>query len=147
MFFALSPLAYCGEPSRVELTDGSVINGEVVSLANGVYTVNSSAFGEIKIDAAKVSKIESVKPSLPSINGKIDPATIESYKQSLLNNKENVAALSGLAANPSIQDLAKDPQVVAAAKAGDIQALLNNKKFTDVVSDPDVQETIKKLKK
>lgn len=33
-----------------------------------------------------------------------------------------------------------------AAKSGDIQTLLKNKKFNDLVNDPRIQETVKKLK-
>lgn len=31
--------AHAGEPAEIELVDGSVVYGEIVSLKNGVYTI------------------------------------------------------------------------------------------------------------
>ncbi|MFH1201635.1 MAG: hypothetical protein V1674_01935 [Candidatus Omnitrophota bacterium] len=145
--------AYCGQLSRIELTDGSVINGEIISYASGVYAISTAAFGEIKIEAANVSKIESLNSSLPgnAINssvGRENPAQsqIQSYGETLMSNPENAAIITGLAADPRIQELAKDPEIQEAVKAGDIQALMKNEKFMDIVNNFRIQEAIKKLK-
>jgi len=151
-FLALNTAAYCGQVNRIELTDGTVINGEITSYTNGVYTISTPALGEIRVEALKVSKIES--PSRPSINpgiqaaqpNNLSPSQIDNYKQRLMNNPENTAIVTGLAADPGIQELAKDPQIIDAAKAGDIQALMKNKKFMDIVNDPRIQEEMRKLK-
>ena len=50
---ALNAAAYCGQLSKIELTDGSIVNGEIVSYANSVYTINTTTFGEIKVGAAR----------------------------------------------------------------------------------------------
>jgi hypothetical protein len=151
-FLALNAAAYCAQVSRIELTDGSVINGEITSFAGGVYTINT-AFGEIKIESGSVSRIESANPPalITSISSAVQENNltlpqIDSYKQQLMNNPENTAIITGLAAAPEIQELVKDPQIVEAAKAGDIQALMKNEKFMNIVNSPQVQEAFKKLK-
>jgi hypothetical protein len=152
-FLALSAAVYCAEASRIELSDGSVINGEITSYIDGVYTINSKTFGEIKLESAKVSKIESVNP--PATSVPVNPAAgassitspgIEDYRQKVMNNPQNAAVITGLAADPQIQELVKDPQISNAAKAGDIQALMKNEKFMSIVNNSKLQEAVKKLK-
>ncbi|MDO8661983.1 MAG: hypothetical protein Q7K98_02015 [Candidatus Omnitrophota bacterium] len=145
-FLALNINVYCGQESRIELTDGSVLNGEVTSLASGTYTINTASMGVIKIDAAKVAKIESVKSSALSSAINLTPAQINSYKQKIMGNPDAAAAIKSLSANPQIKALAEDPEIVNAAKSGNIQELFSNKKFTDVLESPEIQETAKKIK-
>ena len=152
-FLALNAVAYCGQLSKIELTDGSVINGEIVSYANSVYTINTTTFGEIKVGAAKVAKIESVNYVSPAASirpivqtNNSTQSQVSTYGQTLMKNPENAAIFKGLASDPELQEIAKDPQLQDAAKAGDIQALLKNPKFMNIVNSPEVQEAVKKLK-
>ncbi|MDP2905252.1 MAG: hypothetical protein Q8O22_02980 [Candidatus Omnitrophota bacterium] len=153
LFLAPAVAAYCGQTSRIELTDGSVINGEVVSFLNGTYTINTANFGQITVGAAKVSKIESLsavpavaQTGLSAQTGMPTSAQINAYKEKIMGDPEGVAAMKGLANNPQIQELAKDPQIMDAAKTGDIQALMNNEKFQEIVNNPEIQKAVKKLR-
>lgn len=146
--------AYCGQASRFELTDGSVIKGEVVSYENNVYTVNTANLNEIKIDAANISKIEPLNYTSPGIN--INPVVqISSPTQlqpavnsnMLLQNPENMGVIMGLTSSPQLQRIARDPEILEAAQKNDIQALMKNKEFMDIVNSPEIQEAVKKLKK
>ena len=151
---AVNPAAYCAEASRVELNDGSVITGEIVSYANGVYVINTASLGEMKLDAAKISSIQPLNSSLvnspaASAAGVNNPdgSKMGAYSQSLMSKPENAAIVAGLASDPHIQELVNDPQVAEAVKKGDIQALMKNEKFMQIVNDPDTQESLKKIKK
>ena len=42
--------ANAGEMREIELKDGSIIAGEVLSLAGGIYTVKSDSLGMIKLE-------------------------------------------------------------------------------------------------
>jgi len=150
----LAATAYCGQLSKIELTDGSVINGEIVSFVNGVYTINTTTFGEVKLEAKKVFKIESANPvmsgTLTNPAAQKDSSTsslVSTYGQKLMENPENASIVTGLAGNAKLQAVANDPQIQNAAKAGDIQSLLENPKFMEIVNSPEMQEAIKKLKK
>lgn len=152
-FFALNAVAYSEQPSKIELTDGSVINGEIVSYAGNVYTINTDSFGEIEVEAAKVAKIESAnyvsstKPVNPIDQTNVPTsAQVSAYGQTLLSNPKNTAIIMGLANDPGLQEVVNDPQVQAAVKAGDMQALMKNAKFMEMVNNPEMQETLKKLK-
>ena len=63
-----------------------------------------------------------------------------------MKNPENAAIVTGLASDPQFQELANDPQVTDAVKAGDINALMKNPKFMDIVNSQKVQDTLSKLK-
>jgi hypothetical protein len=144
---------YCGQVNRIELTDGSIINGEIVSYANGIYIINTANFGEIKIEAKKVSKIESenslaasAKISSVSQSDNLVQSGIDVSKQELMGDLQNTAIIAQLAADSQIQEIAKDPKIQEAVKSGDIQTLMKSEKFMNIVNNPQMQETLKKLK-
>jgi len=114
-FLALTAAAYCGQPNKIELIDGSVSNGE------------------IKVEAKNVAKIEPTNE-------------VTTSAQALMKNPENMAIIAGLASNPQFQEMVRDPQIQAAAKRGDIQTLMQNAKFMNIVNSPETQEAVKKLK-
>lgn len=148
----LSAVTYGEQVSRIELNDGSVINGQIVSYLNGVYTINTGTMGEIKIEASKVSKIEAAHASSLSVSNtdgqmnNISKAQIDNYRQTIMNNPENASIVTGLATDPDIQELAKDPAIIEAAKSGDLQALMKNEKFMGIVNSPKMKDAVKKLK-
>ncbi len=154
LLIALHTAAYCGPVNRIILIDGSIINGEIVSYENGIYVIRTANLGEMKLESAKVFRIESVN-ILPSSNPVVSaiqpdsptPSEVDSYKQKLMSDPENAAIIATLATDKQIQEVAKDPQVQDAIKSGDIQALMKNKKFMDIVNDPNIQGTVERLKK
>jgi len=145
--------AYCGQMNRIILTDGSMVNGEIVSYENGIYVIRTANFGEVKVESAKVFRIDSIKsplPSVPSIpvihSSNPTSSEINRYRQELMSDPESAAIITGLAVDPQIQEIAKDPQLQDAVEAGDIQALMRNKKFIDMLNNPKMQDAIKKIK-
>ena len=136
-FLGLSAAGYCGQASKIQLIDGSVINGEIISLSEGIYTINTPSLGQIKLEGAKVSKIET---------GNLSQSQVESYGKTLMEDPKNAAIVTELASDSQFQALAKDPQIAEAAKAGDIQAMMKSEKFKAILENPKLKETIKKLK-
>ncbi len=152
LFLGLTFTAYCGQQSRIELTDGSVINGEIISFLNGIYTINTASFGEIKIEAAKVSRIEASNAvsgaSSAPLNQKVNltPDQLNNYSQEIMSNPDNAAIITNLASDPEIQAVARDPEIQRALKAGDIDALSKNEKFQSILNNPKVQEAVGDIK-
>jgi hypothetical protein len=152
--------AYCGQANRIELADGSVINGEIISFSNGVYTVRTANLGDMNIEASKVAVIKTAAAATPYPNSPITPfspsniptssiptsSDISNYGQKLMGNPGNAAVITDLANDPQIQIIAQDPEIEAAVKAGDIQALMNNPKFMDMVNSSKIQEGVRKIK-
>ncbi len=149
LFLVLSVPGYCGQAARIELTDGSVINGEITSMSGGTYTVNTPAFGEIRVEAAKISKIDtgnSLSSSSLSNPQNLNQAQINSYGEKILSNQENIAVITDLAKDPKFQELVKDPSLAEAAKSGDTKAMMQSDKFKAILEDPKLKEAVKKIK-
>lgn len=49
--------AFAGPTQNIELTDGSIVRAEMVSLSDGTYTLRSDTLGEMHIAAAKIKSI------------------------------------------------------------------------------------------
>ena len=151
--------ATCGQTSKIELTDGSIINAEVVSLDNGTYTLNAGSLGEIKVEASKIKRIElksentastpTIQPE-SAINAS-DPSNAEmktemaKYQAAVMNDPETLKIATDLAQDPQFQEIMKDPQVLEALKSGNMQALMSNPKFMNLINHPKIKEIGNKL--
>ena len=148
----LTVTGYCGQSSRIELNDGSVIEGEVISLDNGTYTLNSGSLGKIKIEASKIKRIETKSQNPTSVNNLpllINPDLVKSgvdqVQQQITNDPEIMQIVSDLANDPQFQEAMKDPELVRATKAQDIKALMANEKFMNLIKNAKIKEIENKL--
>jgi hypothetical protein len=152
-------IAIAGQASKIELTDGSVLEAEVTAIDNGNYTLTSPSLGQLRIPAAKIRKIEIASANTPPANaapGSLNAAPgslndaykakMNSLSASMAANPDIMATVSSLANDPEFQEIAKDPEVVNEVQAGNIQALMSNKKFMSVINHPKIQEINDKLK-
>ena len=157
--------AHYAQASKLELTDGSIIEGQIVSLDKGVYTVNTGGLGQINIDASKISRITTsgevipptinnvtvmthqeaaAKPSLPS-DDEIK-SEMERVKSKITNDPETMKNVNALLVDPQFQEILKDPEIVNAAKKHDVKALMQNQKFLNIINNQKIQEIEKKVK-
>lgn len=145
---------FCAQLSKIHLNDGSVIEAEVVSLENGVYTLNTGSLGQVRVDASKVGKIEAEDASsiAPRISIPTNPANanmqsqIDSLKTTITNDPRSMQIVNDLAKDPQIQEIAKDPDIANAAKSGDIKALMSNEKFKQLIENPKIKEIGERVK-
>jgi hypothetical protein len=135
---------------EIELTDGSRIQAEVVSLSQGVYTLRSESLGEIEIPAEKIKTIrlagtgESSSPTLsaspspqqstPAVNSQVSNVQL-----SLMQNPANVDTILSLQEDPLVQSILNDAETMKAIKAGDIGTLLTNPKIRALMGHPTIQ--------
>src|SRR5574341_1365277 len=66
VLIALSTSSFAAEVREIELNDGSIVTGEVVSLSNGVYTIRAASLGTITIEESKVRSIRQKGAAAPS---------------------------------------------------------------------------------
>ena len=141
---------------EVELTDGSRIQAEVVSLSQGVYTLRSESLGEIEIPAEKVKTIRlagtpdaspstSLTPSTSSASSTPPESTpavnsqVSNMQLSLMQNPANVDTILSLQEDPLVQSILNDAETMKAIKAGDIGTLLGNPKIRALMGHPTIQ--------
>ena len=155
MLFVLTSVsfAYASHKASIELTDGSTVDGEVVSFSNGKYTVNSPSLGTLQIEDSKVRNIRSTDQTAGSSQkdvASLDAATIQDEVQKLrpaiTSNPDIMRIISGLISNPDFRALFKDPEIMNAAKSLDIKTLMANEKFIKAINNPVVKEIKQKVK-
>lgn len=144
--------ATAGSRGEMELTDGSVIYGEIISLNSGVYTIRSSTMGVLKIDQSKIREIRFGSFSVDNEPSASLPkegvhSEMEAIQRSLLGNEEILSMILGLQEDPEFQKILNDPGVMNSVQSGDIQSLMSNPKFLQILNHPKVKEIQEKMAK
>ena len=143
--FTWFPASAHSEVTReIELTDGSLIKAEVVSLQDGVYTLHSESMGDIKIPAEKIKTIR-----LTSIADTPAPASPETaphissqagnMRHSLMQNPGDMNKILSLQDDPLVQSILQDPKTMQAINAGDLGSLLADPKIQTLMQHPTVR--------
>ena len=130
------------EAQEIELKDGSIIAGEVISLSNGVYTIESNSLGSIKIKKSKIRTIRS--KSRQSRNGNSSPMpvvnnTVQALQDTIMNQPNLMSMIMALQNDPDIQMALQDSKVMNAVMSGNIDALIGNPAFQRILENPRVQ--------
>ena len=141
----LTVTSSAAEIKGIELTDGSVITGEVVSLVNGVYSIRTSSLGTLKIDDAKVRAIHlqstsSSRPSGPT-------SETRSLQDKMMSDQEVMSMIQSLKDDPQFMKILEDPEIMNAVNSGDTAALMTNPKFLQLLHNPTVQNIQQKVAK
>ena len=133
-------LAYGAQQSRIELTDGSTVEGEVLSSGEGKYLVKSSSLGMLTIEKSKVRDIRGVGPVAPSSQkeglfpgGLSGQSEIQKMLSGIVGNMDALKALPGMFASPDFQAILKDPEVIKAVKSMDVKAFMANEKVVQFI--------------
>jgi hypothetical protein len=136
------PSAFAGEVREIELTDGSTITGEVLSLSSGVYTVKSNSLGTIKVEETKIRAIRARTAS-----GNTGTAgELTTLQNKMMSDQEVMGLIQTLQDDPEFRKILEDPEILRAVNAGDISALMGNPRFMKLLNNSTVQEIQKKVK-
>jgi hypothetical protein len=149
--FSLLVVGFClgaasaGEIREVELIDGSVIRGEIVSSEGGIYTLKTDTLGTVTIEASKSRAIR-FKPSVETeraVSGSMGASTevqVKALQQLMMSDQELVRMILSLLNDPEIQAVLEDPSIIQAMNAGDIGSLTANPKFMKLLENPAIQD-------
>jgi hypothetical protein len=139
------PPAWSGDLKQIELLDGSVITGEVLSMSNGVYTIRSDSVGTVRIDSAQIRAIRAPSGGPVSQGDPALESRVQALQQAMANDPESLGQILALQNDPDFQAALEDPDVLAALQAGDLQALLNHPKIRKLTGNPRLPELQKRL--
>ena len=127
----ISVNVFAGEIKEIQLKDGSIIHGEILSLADGIYTLKSVSIGTIKIEESKVYSIISIKVSMEQYEG---------IQKHMMSDKEILSIILALQNDPDIQSVLEDPILMEAVNKGDMEALVSSPKFMKLLNNPKIQD-------
>lgn len=144
------------EIKEIELKDGSIITGEVISLTNGIYTVKSDILGTIKLEDTKVRNIRektgfstpaaSPQPSLAPQAQSSATGEAQSLQQKMMSDKEIMGMILSLQNDPEFKTLLEDPKIMSAVNSGDVATLTADPRFMKLMNNPTVREIQNKVK-
>ena len=140
--FAAATLMNAAEIREIEFIDGSVITGEVVSLSEGVYTIRSVALGTLQVEESKVRTIR-VKGSSSTTGD--TAGQLKSLQEKMMSDSEVMSTIQSLQSDPDFQRILEDPEIKKAVQAGDLNALMANPRFMELLNKAAVQEIGKRM--
>ncbi len=139
--------ASAGEIREIELSDGSIVSGEVLSLSKGIYTIKSDSLGTLKLEESKVrvirpkSSSRSAGTAQNSTNGEI-----KSLQGRMMSDQEIMGLVQSLQNDPEFKKIMEDPEIMKAVSEGDVASLIANPKFTRLLDNSTVKDIQKKVK-
>jgi len=139
-------LVNADEISTIELSDGSIISGEVVSFDGNTWTIKSGSMGTLKIDGAKVVSIRSKTTTDQGAAGgrssgnTVNTPDLQALQQEIMANEQIMAMIMNLQDDPEIQAILQDPEIMNAINAGDMNTLMANPKFRRLMENAKIKE-------
>ncbi len=142
-------VAAAGEVRKIELTDGTMITGEVQSLNNGIYTIKSDSLGTLKIEDSKVRAIrdKSSSPAGGAASGNTNTGgELNGLQNKMTSDKEVMGLIQSLQDDPDFKKILEDPEMMKALQEGNITALTSDPRIMKLLNNPTVKEIEKKVK-
>ncbi len=130
------------------LTDGTVIHGEIETLQEGVYTVETDSLGTLRVRKEHVRTIdESGERERESITGGSSPtqAELQAMQSRMLQTPSLLSMIQALQNDPEVQALLADPEIVSALASGNYHALMSNPKIVALTDNSKVREIINEM--
>jgi hypothetical protein len=123
--------------SEIELLDGSMLSGEVLSFRDGAYTVRTDALGTLSIEASRIRAIRQRGSSSPPAG---DRDQVRAMQQQLLSDPATLSQILSLKDDPALRQALEDPEIMKAVEAGDLAALAAHPKILRLLNNPVVQD-------
>ncbi|MEJ2453289.1 MAG: hypothetical protein P8103_03915 [Candidatus Thiodiazotropha sp.] len=132
----------CSAASRIELVDGTEINGEVVSMSNGRYIIRSPSLGQIELPQSSVRAIEQAGGTAQANSANAD---IQAIQQQILTSPELMQLVTAMMSDPEILEAIKDPEFVQLIMSGDLVALQKDPRIHRLMNNPSVKAIVGKM--
>ncbi|MGB5833917.1 MAG: hypothetical protein WBG92_18285 [Thiohalocapsa sp.] len=146
----ITPSFTAAETSRLELTDDSVIVGEVLGMSGGLYRVRSPTLGTLNIESSRIRAIRNGdrSPDTPALSAN-QSATygpeIDALQRQMVGDAGLMQMIMGLQNDPALQRAVADPELMGLISAGDIDAIRDNPSVRGLMSHPGIRAIIEQL--
>lgn len=153
-FMAMSaPQATLADGTRIlELTDGSIISGQIISFENGVYTVASPTLGRLTLKDSEILSIRSnsspsqlmqASPRTPNTGNSAD--NLADIEGRIMADPEIISMVMSLQQDPEVQAILNDPAIMQAIAARDVESLRNNPKIRRLEGNATIRKILGRL--
>ena len=138
----------------IKLKDGSVLNGNVLQLNDGVYTFETSNLGEVDIEESDILSITSSELSGSSSGSSTTTSDaqkrelqkqVQQMKGTILADEEVLKEIQIMSEDENIRALLSDPQLLKDVTSFDQQKIKQNKSVQDLMNNPKMQELMDKI--
>lgn len=139
--------ALAGEIREIELNDGSVITGELLSLSGGIYTIKSASLGTVRVEEAKIRAVRSKTPTSSGLQSN-GGASVQagSLTDRMMNDVEIMTMIQGLQDDQDFKKILADPEIMQAIKNNDFATLMSKPEFLKLLDKPSVRNIQEKVK-
>lgn len=138
----------------IELKDGSRIQGEILGINNGVYTVRSPSIGTVHVAQSNIARIvydgdassgAGASSKSPTRDDDSLTQNISQLQTRLTQDPAMMQSIMSLQSDPQIQAILNDPAIVKAIQDGDYMSLLGNAKIQALESDAQLQHLLQQV--
>jgi hypothetical protein len=119
----------------IVLKDGSRIHGEIISVENDLYRIESDSMGTILLGSNQIQSILSSQES-GSQPAEGSQSQMEQIQSSMMSNPDVMSSIFELQNDPAMQAVLADPEVMRAIQSFDLEALARNPKIKALMNDP-----------
>jgi len=125
--------------SRIGLVDGTEINGDVLSVSEGRYTIRSATLGQIELPE---SSIRFIKPGGGSDSGATTIPELHSIQQAIVNSPELMQIVTALQSDPELQAAINDPELMQLVMSGNFDALQGDPRIRRLLTNPSIKAIV-----
>ena len=148
----VSSASHAGVVSQIKLVDGSVIQAEIISFANGVYKLRSESLGTISVEEKRVQSILPKKSQISGTPAQLETADplvgqkVQGLQQKLTSDPKTMEMLLDLGNDPSMIGVLNDKDLMRAIQQGKLSTVIKNPKIQKLMKSKAVGEVIQRGK-
>jgi hypothetical protein len=127
------------------LKDGTVIHGEIKTLQDDVYTVETDSLGTLRVQKQNVRTIDHGDDSTiasPPDGSSLKEAELQAMQLRMVQNPNLLSMILALQNDSEVQAILADPEISSALAAGDFAALMGHPKIIALTNNSKVREII-----
>ena len=149
IFLAFACPLYAQSAKVITLKDGSVIKGNVLQLADGVYTLETGNLGKVNVAESEIVSIAVEPETVPSDTGEAGNASLKSQAQeiqtNLLSDPSIMAEIQNIMQDPEIRGVLSDPAFMNAIMSYDPNQIQQNEKTQYLLQNPKFRSLMEKI--
>lgn len=134
------------QAEEILLQDGSRLQGKILSMENGTYTLQTSSMGVIRLKQSQIRSISqdgsgtSNSDPLAAASASAGQSAVQALQSSMTNNPGVMTMIMSLQNDPDMQAVLSDPEVMRAIQNFDLEALKNHPKIKKLMQNSKIRD-------